>query len=99
MTAVVNDCLSRVMLLTLHNNVKMFFNQVFKMKIIWCQNIFSNQSALLKNITELCISMTTSLKRYRTAPSSLTKKGFLQDELVHVPYYTIPTQVEALFSG
>lgn len=35
------DCLARVMLLTLYNNVKMFFNQVFKLKITWCQNIFS----------------------------------------------------------
>lgn len=76
MTAAVNECLSCVMLLTLHNNVKMFFNQVFKMKITWCQNIFSNQSGLLKNITELCVSMTTSLKCYKTAPNLLTKKGF-----------------------
>lgn len=73
MTAVLNDCLSCVMFLTLHNNVKMFFNQVFKMKIIWCQNIFSNQSALLKNITELCVSMTTSLKCYETISDLLTK--------------------------
>lgn len=75
MTAALNDCLSCVMLLTLHNNVKMFFNQVFKMKITWCQNIFSNQSALLKNINELCVSMTTSLKCYKTAPNLLTKKS------------------------
>lgn len=80
MTAALNDCLSCVMLLTLHNNVKMFFNQVFKMKITWCQNIFSNQSALLKNITELCVSMTTSLKCYKNCTKFTYKEGFLQEK-------------------
>lgn len=75
MTAVLSDCLSCVMLLTLHNNVKMFFNQIFRMKITWCQNIFSSQSALLKNITELCVAMTTSLICYKTTPNLLAKKS------------------------
>lgn len=90
MTAALNDCLSCVMLLTLHNNVKMFFNQVFKMKITWCQNIFSNQSALLKNITELYVSMTTSLKCYKSVPDLPTKEGSYMKKIVHV---TLPCKL------